>query len=722
MAAIAGLAALVGFLTRAGLSYHKVNCTVSTIYLVLSQIWLPLGWMAAAAGFGVWVAHALKVRRAGASGEGSPWEWMPGLGIGVAVLLWLDRALGAIGLLQAAGGAGAWMVLTAGWCGLGGWGWSQRARSPEKMPRTPDGGRAPMLLLWLPALPALAVLVVACCSIPGWLWDSEFAGYDVLEYHLQLPAEWLAAGRIVPPVHNVYGHLPSFVESAYYHVAVLYDSLPEALFEQGSTSIRLNAAVQAAIACQMLHGLMTLAAAGAVACLVWRCLGPDHALSDRIRSLAATLAFCLTLSVPWTVVTGSMAYNEMAVVLMLALALAMVVPTWGQARVYPLPHGAVVGLLVGTACGAKLTSAGFVAAPVITAVFIAHRARYRSFDRSASLRLCALTGTGCVLAVVVTLGPWLVQNAIVTHGNPLFPFAAGVFGSWNWTPAQVQRWDAAHIVSLSTGQRMRRVGSELILHRQYAGLWGIGLLGFVAMWIRCTRTRLVVCMTLTACVTLQVLFWLTRTHLESRFLIPAIVPLVTAVSLSLAWLSRRSAAVLAGMFALPTAMSVLTYLVYLQQQDGQPASLIDGVGLRTGQAWQGLPAEKQQELASVYYEGFINQVLKPDDVVFLIGDATPFYINTPRVVWNTTWDTSLFGDVVAEAPGNPDRWAVLLAERGIDYVLVNYAELYRLISVDGWYDDRVTIDAVRALVHAHGRLVMSWPEKQPVRFLYRLMQ
>jgi len=51
-------------------------------------------------------------------------------------------------------------------------------------------------------VPTIAIVILAACSAPGWLWATEFGGYDVLSYHLQLPREWYDAGRIVPLDHS----------------------------------------------------------------------------------------------------------------------------------------------------------------------------------------------------------------------------------------------------------------------------------------------------------------------------------------------------------------------------------------------------------------------------------------------------------------------------------------------------------------------------------------
>ncbi|MBL1218425.1 MAG: hypothetical protein D8M59_13155 [Planctomycetes bacterium] len=729
MAVVAGLGALIAALSREDLSYHEVNSLASVCYLTLSQCWLPLGWMAAAAGFGVWLASILVP--SATSDDSGPWEWAVAAGLGTAAMLWLDRLCGALGWLQAAGGIGAWAVLIVGWgllaCRLVIHRGRGRRNTSDEEQAGSGAGSVSWVALLLPAVPALAVLVVACCSIPGWLWDSEFAGYDVLEYHLQLPAEWLAAGRILPPAHNVYGHLPSYVESAYYHLAVLYSTLPDFVVEPEPSAVQLNAAVHAAIACQMLHGLMLLAAAGAVARLVRVCLqatvDSKYAGVNTARVITAC-AFAITISVPWTIVVGTMAYNEMAVVLFLALGLSIIVKADYRDTAVCLRVGAALGLLTGAACGAKLTSAGFVAAPLLVTYAIALVSGFKRDGRhwGAMAGRSAACGGAALATALLMLAPWLVQNALVTGGNPVFPFATSLFGTGEWSTAQVQRWDEAHMVLMPFAERMARVWGELIVHRQYAGLWVLGIAGLIGVWWRFARSERGrrVGVTLTSTVVLQVGFWMTATHLESRFLIPAVVPLVAAVSFALLGLSRYRRVRLAVCCVIPLALGSWTVLMYLGQQEGRPASLIDGVGLRSGSGWQALTPDKQTKLAAVYHEGFLNLALKQTDTLYLIGDATPFYINSPKIIWNTTWDQSLLGQAIESAPDDPSAWASYLDSQGVDYLLVNFAELHRLTVVDGWYDERVTIEDVRRLVQDHGRALMSWPDEEPVRFLYRL--
>ena len=54
------------------------------------------------------------------------------------------------------------------------------------------------------------MLVVAACAAPGWLWQTEFGGYDAMAYHLQLPREWFEQGRITTSTWNVYSAMPNY--------------------------------------------------------------------------------------------------------------------------------------------------------------------------------------------------------------------------------------------------------------------------------------------------------------------------------------------------------------------------------------------------------------------------------------------------------------------------------------------------------------------------------
>lgn len=192
--------------------------------------------------------------------------------------------------------------------------------------------------------PALATLLLAAVTTPGWLWSTEFGGYDALSYHLQLPREWLALGRVQTLSHNIYSAFPSFVECAYLHVMAMRGS-----------------AFAGALDAQILHGLFTLVTAAMIADLAMAChdrcgdTSHDLALARRIRTIVGWCAAALFLGLPWIIVTGSLAYDEMPMVLMLTAALWLIVSRTSDSS----KRGIITALaiLCAAAMGAKLTAA-----------------------------------------------------------------------------------------------------------------------------------------------------------------------------------------------------------------------------------------------------------------------------------------------------------------------------------------------------------------------------
>ena len=180
-------------------------------------------WLMGATGFGVWILRWLPEELSVGIGRGS--RLLAAMGLGTATLLWLDSVLGTTGLLSSE--TVAWGVLGVGILLLA---WAIRTSSSRMSIGPGDGWLPP--LSWA-AAPALAVLLIAACSAPGWLWQTEFGGYDALSYHLQLPREWFIQGRITTPTWNVYGGFPSFVEGAYLHLMVIDGGpLPTAITAQ----------------------------------------------------------------------------------------------------------------------------------------------------------------------------------------------------------------------------------------------------------------------------------------------------------------------------------------------------------------------------------------------------------------------------------------------------------------------------------------------------------
>ena len=536
-------------------------------------------------------------------------------------------------------------------------------------------------------LPALAVIVAAACAPPGTLWRSEAHGFDVLSYHLQLPREWLEGGRIVPLAHNAYSWLPSFGEAAFTHLGAMRGPRAPGAFVAGP-----GLAVHSA---QMLHAIVTLGAAVALGRAAQVLTAPGGPGGAWIGASSAAIV----LGVPWVVVTGSSAYNEGFVLLLLAVAIGVAMdPTRGPAR-----RGLICGVLIGAACGAKPTAFFMAGLPV--GVLLVWHAPVRRWG--------AMLAGGCAAGVVM-LAPWLVRNAL-EGGNPVFPYMTGLLGSAHWSGAEVARWSLGHHESAGAVERVGLLlGAQRgVLHPQWA-LFPLlatasGIVAVLSARTRATAWPLAVAMGV------QVLCWLTVGHLQSRFLLAMVAPGVLLVALALDALRARSERVALGAGVLSaSALALASVRGFLAENAGAPnAALIGGVAAITGAALAepvpGLTPEAQREQWGIGGElppvAFVNLAL-PGARVYLLGDSTPLYFAAP-VRYHTTWDRSPLGDALDRHGGELGAALADLRGTGVTHVLVDLDEVERLTR-DGWYDPRVTQDIARRIVEREGVLVRAW--------------
>jgi hypothetical protein len=635
--------------------------------------------------------------------------------IGLAALLWLSHLLGWLGLLSNA--AVAIAPIAVG-CIL----------AAHQLFSSLKGRGIEVSLSPLSPLTAigLALLLAAACNPPGALWSSEFGAYDVLEYHLQLPQEWLAGGRIEPLRHNVYSFLPGYLEAAYTHLGAM--TLAPRHAPDGAAAGLAAGEGYRLISCQLLHAGFAIIAAWLTSRFVQIPLracgggGPGSArpgVAEHHASLAPSLAFALLLLTPWTIVTGSMAYNEMALLAFFAAALlAASDPQLSSAR-----RSVLCGLLIGAASSVKPTALLFCGLPA--AVFLLFHVITPS-PQHLTKRLAALTVPG-TLAGLAVLAPWLIRNYAAAH-NPVFPFAADLLGHGHWTAEQAVRYAGAHQFHGSLLDRLRLIilpdphptqanvsPHRGLMHPQFGVLFPLALLSLPLGWRTVeewpTTRRLNALLVLSLLI--QLILWLTTTHLQSRFLIPLTVPAVVLCATSIAATLCRFTAkgrgdvralspLLLMLLALPPAAQLAySTWIFSRERNGEPNELlISGPALRTGQVFREMSeADQRSLLESANCELFITAALSPDATVCLLGDATPLYL-TRRVIYNTTYDPW-------PVSGDPAAWSGQLREKHADFVLVNLGEISRL-QRSRWLPPDVTVDAVKDWLIHHATVVRAW--------------
>ncbi|MSQ90704.1 MAG: hypothetical protein EXS01_04825 [Phycisphaerales bacterium] len=624
----------------------------------------PLSWLLSAGGWGLLLARVLGVRSSG---------WTVSLALGVCAMLFIDAALGTLGFFGVAGAPGGFVLLAPGVYLL----WREFDRgAPSDFSPTSDAltESSGSWLAWTIA-PAIATLLLAAASAPGWLWSTEFGGYDALSYHLQLPREWMASGRITALPHNAYALLPSFMESAYLHLMVMRSD-----------------AQSAALDAQILHALLAGVAALTVGALARvchdRCWGGAVVLAGSRQSSGRVAGWCaggILLGLPWIIVVGSLAYNEMPMVLAFAAALTLL-----MRRQHPKNLTGIalaLALLCAAAIGSKLTGALFVALPIalgsiVALVFLIYRGEARGIDSVKAVVVAALAG-------IALLSPWWLRNGFAT-GSPFFP----IFGDGGLTAAQAAIFHAAHgAIPLSEW------GSALFDEWFFFGLTASGPTGepwrpfwsiLASLGLGCgllllipRRSRLVAAFLLGVLV-IQLACWLWFTHAKSRFLIPTAVPCAVLVGMAIAHLPRAGWMGRTTLAAILLAWCSQPFVAYIT--DGpeidfnhSPATGIGMEPLLNGQAGgDGLPA--------------VLQSLPRGARVVTIGCADVFWWRMIPT-YSTVWNSNPIQSAITGAHGDSDQALETLRTAGYTHLVIN-GTMLRVWRNSEWLDPAITPESI----------------------------
>lgn len=346
-----------------------------------------------------------------------------------------------------------WRTLRAQWRSL--WSWLGTLKN-----YTP----ADMVLLVTIALLLVAILFLA--SAPA-------LDFDVLEYHLGVPADYLRLGRIDFLPHNIYASFPQMMEMQAYLLLNLF-----------------NQQIVVALAAQYLNVSLTL-----VLSLVVYSLGAKLS-GERSSGLVAAL-LCLIL--PWTTVVAQKFYVEIPLTLAFLLALYYSLDKLDRRSTF------AVAALVSIGSAVKYNML-FFALPILLLLIM--RQGRRAVGASITI---ALLG--------VATNPWLWCNWYHT-GNPFYPLLGSLFPAGSLRAADVARWDWAH-------QFHGEASFIDSIYHAFSQQWVVTplliLLAVLASRV-CWRERQTRLIALAAGV--WVLLWCVATHRIPRFLYPSFVLLM----------------------------------------------------------------------------------------------------------------------------------------------------------------------------------------------------
>ena len=593
------------------------------------------------------------------------------LGIGVESLVVLGLGLGGllarplqIGLLTLAAVLGVMRL-------------ARLLQSPE-MPaeNTPASTTRWEPALWLLTAPFLIAALLAAANAPGFIWSEEGFGYDVLEYHLQMPKEYWIADRIAYAPHNVYANFPANVEMLYLLAMILRaDDL-----DSGTTANMIH----------LMLGALTVFAAWVA----------GRELSPRAGRLAA---ICVATT-GWLSYLSGLAYVEHGVLFLGMTACAL---TCRLARspsmVAPDPqpqresHGGwfLVGALAGLACGCKYTAVPMIALPVLCAGIVL----------VGSFRARAARAAVIILGTLTAFSPWLVKNQVMT-GNPVFPLANSIFQAHppGWDKTSDEQWQRGHSASshheprgnesaLASQHSSSGVTTSAWLKTRARALWDyvlgdhaqrFGPLIFllaIASLIRPRYDRTVSALWLV--LVLQLAVWLGITHMYARFAVVTLIPL--------ALLTAHVAARASSVRATCTLAIILVA--------GAAWNFAFVVKSHAAESPRGAPVSwfYDGELPGYEYLKAVNHELPADAKLLIVGDAKAFYVRRP-VDYRTVFNRSPFIEAL-ESTADDARVIEWLRREGFTHVLVNWSEVRRLAATYG-FSAAVTPDRFDRLTRA----------------------
>lgn len=510
--------------------------------------------------------------------------------------------------------------------------------------------------LWLIAAPFFTLALLAASNPPGMIWQEEGNGYDVLEYHLQLPKEYLQNERVGYLPHNVYANFPANLEMLYLLAMVVHDDVQDI----GTTANMIHLA----------FAVLTVFAAWAIG----RDISPQVGIMSGLAIATCT----------WLEYLSGLAYVENG---MLFFGLCAVAATLkGFQRGEALSRWAVIaGLAAGFGAGCKYTAIPMIVMP-IALVWLFERTTWRC-------RFLNFT-TFCTFALLA-VSPWLVKNWYYT-GNPVFPLANESFTIWapDWSADQTAQWNQAHFpsVKVETSNRLASFWEGVPAdHEQRFGLaiLGLPLLGLVA------RPRNRIDAALIAILLIQLSVWLFATHLYSRFAIPMILPL-------------------AVLFARAIPCGATPHRIWLIV-----AALIVGAGWNFAFAARRHARESAPGApASLFYDGkllgfeyidVVNQ-LPSGSRLLLVADARPFYL-TKSLDYYVAFNRNPF---VEHVHGIHDPKGIIewLRSKKYTHLLMHWGEVRRISSTYGFsppiqYNELEL--AFAELMESELRLVRSFP-------------
>lgn len=499
-------------------------------------------------------------------------------------------------------------------------------------------------------LAALLVTGAWCLVHAAMIWSPPLE-YDVLEYHLGAPAQFLRDGRVSFLQENIYAAFPLNGEMLYLLGLVL----------------GTNKWLGLIAAHTILFSSWMLTLAGV------------YALTSRFTSKSAepspapalaTLLFAIT---PLGSIMAADFYVE-HIQALFHLAAIMAACAFLADRREGLRgrNGWLVlaGVLAGFCCGTKYPALLFTLAPLLILV-PTH---------------CAIAGSIYeALSAAMTLGisalamfsPWLLRNGIITH-DPIFPLGKVMQRRAASPSAIPDHLDHFEVATRAGSRSLDALAKSLVqLFPGFKSAWftdaecgpqllPFALAGIIGFFRRGSGFLLGVFL-------LDLFFWFFFTYRLNRFAYPLLSSLAVLAGLGIAQLwtiqpLRKAVVFVAALTVLGLGPLSMVF-VYQYSRPSYISGSEDGV------------SASQNHYSEHGSRNFMNgwtavNALPAEANVLFIGEAQTFYLNrTPT--YSVVFNESLLERVLNNVE-SPETAAELLRASGISHIYINYAEWFRL--------------------------------------------
>ena len=622
---------------------------------------------------------------------------------GLHALSWVTFTFGVFGGLHSPW----WLVGAIGFCIA--WLIRFRRRQPLASSTTVPLSSPNSNLRWQAWMMLVGVVISSLILFGAVLPPGEF---DVREYHLQAPKEFLQAGAITFNAHNVYANMPLGVEMhslAWMRLLTWESPLTSQGWFYGGLIGKLIIASLSIIGAVIVGGLAARQAGSLAGWIAATCYltCPGIAEVSRLGLIDASLG-CYAVA---CFAFGYYAWQSKP----LGQAEQMSNASSTLASWNTLGICLSCGWFLGAAISCKYTAVPMILLPMLLLLAWVYLPAFRKGPQFAVKQAAII-----ILMLTLSGGGWYLKNAVLI-GNPVYPLAGQYFATDPRSPQQIAQWNTAHQVPPSPASvsyvpdfRVTRLVKDLWLvglQSRYLGL----LLVPLALWPLSTlfsarqaasRADVTLSYLALAMAGWMLLVWWLGTHRLERFVLPLYPMLAVSAGIGgshcIAFLRGIPFGIWLGM----GAIYAIHLIAAIPFSDLRIAVSLDALRYDRFREHLNLPAVAIFPRVAPYQQ-WLNANLKDNERVLLVGDAQVFDLKIPHG-YSTCFDRSLLEDIIEADSVEASRER--LRQANITHIVVHWGEIGRYRQPGNYgFSDTIQKETFEKLVSQKLLRHQTWP-------------